>query len=226
MDATEHCLDLIKRHDEDLFLSIGYAWKADRARLAALFALQAELRRIPEIVSEAPLGEIRLAWWREALDEAAGEGKLRAHPTLEALRHSGAMKRAGARALAERLVDARARLLYGEAFSSAREFKAFLSDAEVPLALLALGAAPAARIDAVRQHAEDYALARFAPVFAANVAQSDPTPARQRLKLDPEEAGSLAYLALARGYRRRTDGRPWPIGKRLALFRAIVSGAV
>ena len=112
-DGLGHCVEIIRAGDEDLFLSLGYALEADRARLAALFAFQIELRRIPVIVSEPPLGEIRLQWWREALGEIASGAAPRAHPVVSLLAASGALD-SETRELAERLIEARAPPLRSE----------------------------------------------------------------------------------------------------------------
>lgn len=225
------CVDLIRRHDEDLFLALRYALPEDRPRLAALFALQIELRRIPHLVSEAPLGEIRLQWWREALDEIAAGARPRAHPVVEALSASGAMTQE-ARELADRMIDARARLLYAPELLSLDDLRQFLHEAEAPLAALAAGETAAVAQEDINNAGEAYALARFAPALApalaADAAAASLELRRQSLlhrrALSPGAIGSLAFLALTRGHAARSDGRPWPLLKRIALFRAALRG--
>ena len=53
--------------------------------LLALYGFHAELQAIPFAVSEPPLGEIRLQWWRDALAEIFGRGTPRAHPVVQLL---------------------------------------------------------------------------------------------------------------------------------------------
>lgn len=225
------CVDLIRRHDEDLFLALPYALAKDRPRLAALFALHVELRRIPRLVSEAPLGEIRLQWWREALDEIAAGARPRAHPVVEALSASGAMTEE-ARVLADRMIDARARLLYAPEFLTLDDLGEFLREAEAPLAALAAGETASVAQGDIIKGGEAYALARFAPVLAPALAAA---AAAASLKLHrhsslhgrvlpPAIIGSVAFLALTRGHAARSDGRPWPLLKRIALFRAALCG--
>jgi phytoene synthase len=60
-----------------------------RSRLVALLALDLELARIPHTVSEPALAQMRLQWWREALDEAR-QGRAAAHPVAQALAETGA----------------------------------------------------------------------------------------------------------------------------------------
>ena len=229
-DPVAHCRAAIAAADEDLSLSLNYAAPADRARLAALFAFAVELRRIPASVSEAPLGEIRLQWHREALDEIAAGKQPRAHPVIAALAASGAV--AGARGLLETMIDARARLLYEPTFTSLDDLQRFLADAEAPLAELALGVARAEECAAARALGEAHALARLAPTFAPDFAKDaartaldlHATHAPALAALSPPAFGRIAYLALTRGHAARPQGEEWPVMKRLALVRAVASG--
>ncbi len=225
--AVDHCVDLIARGDEDLFLSFRYARPADRPRLAALFALQVELRRIPSLVSEPPLGEIRLQWWREALDEIAAGGPVRGHPVVEALARAAPFD-SGMRAVAERLIDGRARLLYQPTMTALTDYLEFVREAEAPLAALALSSVDAR--DRLQDCAEAYALARFAPLLAPSIAAEACERARLMLgkaavmSQPPELIGAVAFLSLATGYASRPDGRAWPAAKRLTLLNCVLSG--
>jgi len=57
--------------DLDRYASALFAPGACREHLFALYAFNVELARIGEQVSEPQLGEIRLQWWRDALDRAS-----------------------------------------------------------------------------------------------------------------------------------------------------------
>jgi phytoene synthase len=77
---------LIRRVDPDRWLSsrfIGQA--AARADVIALYAFDYELARAPRVASNALLGEMRLTWWREALDEIFEGRAVRQHPAAQAL---------------------------------------------------------------------------------------------------------------------------------------------
>ena len=67
-------------------LSVRTVRSAPPARdgLLALYAFNAELACIAEQVTEPGLGEIRLQWWRDALDHAAA-GMSTGHPVVDAL---------------------------------------------------------------------------------------------------------------------------------------------
>lgn len=79
---------LVRRVDEDRWLASRFAPAAVRARLIALYALNYEIARTPETVSEAALGDIRLEWWRSALEEIADGNSPRSHPALAAFHQS------------------------------------------------------------------------------------------------------------------------------------------
>lgn len=92
--AVESCRRLARQHDFERYLATLFAPRPQRPALWILLAFNAEIARTREIVSEAALGEIRLQWWRDALEAAAADGPVRQHevaaPLAEALR-SGAL---------------------------------------------------------------------------------------------------------------------------------------
>lgn len=69
LENNTHCCDLVNKFDHDRYLTILYAPKEKRDGLYALYAFNYEISRIREVVSEPMLGEIRLQWWREAIDD-------------------------------------------------------------------------------------------------------------------------------------------------------------
>lgn len=75
---------LTRRIDEDRWLASRFAPADVRRRLIALYAANYEIARTAETVRAAPLGDIRLAWWRDALDEIHAGKSPRAHPAIEA----------------------------------------------------------------------------------------------------------------------------------------------
>ncbi|WP_454715211.1 squalene/phytoene synthase family protein [Caulobacter segnis] len=86
MADTETLDDLVRRVDPDRWLAsrfIGDA--AARTDVIALFAMNYELARVAGGVTNALMGEIRLTWWREAMEEIAAGKTPRKHPNVEAL---------------------------------------------------------------------------------------------------------------------------------------------
>ena len=76
----------VRRTDPDRWLASRLiSDPALRAHVLAVLAFDGELARVRAMVSEALLGEIRLTWWQEALDEIAEHRPVRRHPTVQAL---------------------------------------------------------------------------------------------------------------------------------------------
>ena len=71
----------MKARDRDRYLSVLYAPAAARPALLALHGLDLELAQVVASTSEPMLGEIRLAWWRDAL-VALDTGAVPAQPLL------------------------------------------------------------------------------------------------------------------------------------------------
>ncbi|THD70342.1 MAG: phytoene/squalene synthase family protein [Phenylobacterium sp.] len=113
LDAT------IRRVDPDRWLSSRFIGDIEaRADVVALYAFDNELARAPKVASNALLGEMRLTWWREALDEIYEGRPVRHHPAAQAL--ARAVDRRGlARADLETLIDARYRELDPEPMGEA-----------------------------------------------------------------------------------------------------------
>jgi NADH dehydrogenase [ubiquinone] 1 alpha subcomplex assembly factor 6 len=78
------CGQLVRENDPDRFFCTLFAPSDKREALFALYAFNHELARVAESVSEPMLGEIRLQWWREALDGIEA-GAPRRHDVVDAL---------------------------------------------------------------------------------------------------------------------------------------------
>src|SRR5579871_3168635 len=111
MSEPQNLDELVRRIDPDRWLSSRFIGApAARADVVALYAYDHELARAPKVASNALLGEIRLTWWREALDEIFAGKPVRHHPTAEAL--ADVVARHGlAREPLETMIDARYREL-------------------------------------------------------------------------------------------------------------------
>ena len=71
---------------EDIRLAASFiADPAKRADVLTLHAFLETLREIPERTTEPLMGEIRLRWWYEALEEIRDDRPVRYHPLTEAL---------------------------------------------------------------------------------------------------------------------------------------------
>lgn len=230
-DWFDYCSDLVQRRDEDRWLASRYAAADRRGALVALYALHLELARIPASVSEPPLGEIRLQWWRDAVEEVRSGVRVRAHPVVAAMAATDTLR------FAEEFmpaIDARARLLYGEPFATAAAFEDWIAAAQCWSVRAAarvfvpeLGAGAIATLDGA---ARAYELACCAPL--AGGALRDEVSSRA-LALHEEHKAALAalpadvmpaiaFMALTPVY--AAGHPPSPIGKRLRMVRTVATG--
>jgi len=83
-DPFEACAAAVRKHDPDSYFSALFAPADKRPLLFALYAFNHELAHVGESVREPMIGEIRLAWWREALD-GARSGTPRNHDVVRAM---------------------------------------------------------------------------------------------------------------------------------------------
>jgi phytoene/squalene synthetase len=74
----------MREHDKDRYLATLYAPETARPQLFALYAFDNELARIPKLVSEPQIGEIRFQWWRDTVS-AIYRGNALDHPIASAL---------------------------------------------------------------------------------------------------------------------------------------------
>jgi phytoene synthase len=81
---ADYIRDRVRDGDQDRYWAALLVPEPMRGELLALYAFHLELAQIPEQVSEAQLGEIRLEWWREALSTARAGGSAD-HPVLKPL---------------------------------------------------------------------------------------------------------------------------------------------
>ena len=73
--------------DRTLYFSSLFVAEGKRRHVQALYAFAAEIARIPFLVSEPQLGEIRLQWWLDTLD-GIYHGDPQDHPIAAALREA------------------------------------------------------------------------------------------------------------------------------------------
>jgi phytoene synthase len=85
--GAAHCAAEVRSFDRERWLFTFLAPRSARAHLNALYAFNLEIARIREVVSDPMLGQIRLQWWREAIDGITA-GEPRDHPVVAALEHA------------------------------------------------------------------------------------------------------------------------------------------
>ncbi len=83
-DPFALCDALLAEGDPDRHLATRFLPADKRPAVVAIYAFNLEAARIRDLVSEPLPGEIRLQWWRDAL-EGRSHGDVRANPTAAAL---------------------------------------------------------------------------------------------------------------------------------------------
>lgn len=117
--GTTQLDDQVRGADPDRWLATRFiADPLARADVVTLYAYDAELARAPRASTNPLIAEIRLTWWREALDEIFDGGPVRRHPVAEGL--AGVVRRRGLpRELLEAMIDARMEALEIATFDAA-----------------------------------------------------------------------------------------------------------
>ncbi|GGG86954.1 phytoene synthase [Salipiger pallidus] len=138
------CAQLVERGDPDRFAATMAAPVEARAVLFPIYAFNVEVARAPWVTQETMIAEMRLQWWRDALEEIR-EGKVvRRHEVVTPL--SAVLDAKGAELL-DRLVGARRWDVYRDAFEDAEHFSRYVEETSGHLVLAAgraLGAMPEA----------------------------------------------------------------------------------
>ncbi len=158
--SLQACADIVAKGDPDRHLAAMAAPVEARRVLFPLYAFNVEVARAPWVASEPMIGEMRLQWWRDALEEIAQGRPVRKHEVTEPL--AEVLDAEGARLL-DQGVAARRWDLYRDPFEDQAHFNEYLDrtgGALMWVVARALGAAEAAET-VVRRYGAAAALARF-----------------------------------------------------------------
>ncbi len=134
--ALSYCGQEVRRNDRDRFLTCLFAPPDRREGMFGLFAFNVEVAKTREVVSQAMLGQIRLQWWRESLDELYA-GKVRGHEVLQCLAPVVA-ERGLTRGHFDAVLDARELDLEDQPPADLDALETYARGTAAPLALLAL----------------------------------------------------------------------------------------
>ncbi|WP_377288634.1 phytoene/squalene synthase family protein [Rhizobium sp. SG2393] len=132
--AGDDMLAELRDLDRDRYLACLLAPAGHRADLAALYAFNAEIARLRDVVREPMAGEIRLQWWRDAID--GPEGTRTGHPIADALRAAIARHALPLPAL-HAMIDARVFDLYDDPMGNRATFEAYAGETASALIQLA-----------------------------------------------------------------------------------------
>jgi len=121
-----HCETLVREADPDRYWASLFAPADKRPHLHALYAFNYEIARVREAVREALVGEIRLQWWRDALQGEA-RGDVRANPVAAALDDTIVQFRLPRQSLVD-LIDARIFDLYEDPMPSLNDLEGYCGE--------------------------------------------------------------------------------------------------
>lgn len=83
--AYKLCEAQLREKDRDLWLACLFAPAQARPHLHAIHAFAQEISDVRAKVSQPLLGEMRLQWWRDAVEAPAGDSGARANPLADVL---------------------------------------------------------------------------------------------------------------------------------------------
>ena len=222
---------LVRRVDPDRWLASRFVADAEaRADLLALYAFNYELSRAAEVATQPLIGEMRLAWWREALDEIFEHRPLRRHPVAQALAQA-VRGRALPRQGLEALIDGRLRELEPWPLGEDEVFDYLDATAGCLMTLAAQVLAPGTDAD-LRPAGRAWGLAGM--LRLGGRLPWDPARARRETEQALAAAGpelrklpvaafpAAAYASLARAY--ASGAAPSELSKRLRLTWAVARG--
>ncbi|QRM55377.1 phytoene/squalene synthase family protein [Sinorhizobium sp. BG8] len=149
-----HCLEVLRETDRDRYLACLLAPEPARGALAALYAFNAEIARVRDIVREALAGEIRLQWWRDLL-EGAPSGEATGNPLAAALMDTVRQYHLPVAVLLD-MIDARIFDIYNDPMESRTTLEGYAGEtasALIQLASLVLDPANASKSSDAAGHA-------------------------------------------------------------------------
>jgi phytoene synthase len=199
--TLQACAEIVQRGDPERFAAAMAAPVTARRVLFPLYAFNFEVARTPWVTEEPMIAEMRLQWWRDALEEIAEGRPVRKHevtlPLAEAITPEIARE-------LDRLIQARRWDIYKEAFEDEDHFAEYLTKTGGDLMWAAAAALGADR-------------------------DLDPTLAhpREAIRLFGQASAFVRFMKAvpaleARGRIPLVDGRPAAISRRAADFRRTI----
>ncbi len=130
-EADHACREVVRQHDKDMFLSTLFAPETAQPQLFALHAFACELARIPVLVNDPQIGEIRLQWWADTL-ASPDRGKGSGHPVAEGLASAIRVHGLPVEAL-QQMIEARRFDLYADAMPDMTALEAYFGETQSAL---------------------------------------------------------------------------------------------
>lgn len=122
--SLDACAALLAKADPDRFQAVLAAPLRARVALLPIYAFNVEVARAPWVTSEPMIAEMRLQWWRDALEEISEGRTVRKHEVATPLAE---VLDAEAARILDKLVAARRWDCHTDAFEDAAHFDEYLN---------------------------------------------------------------------------------------------------
>ncbi len=133
--AYRYCTTLLREFDRDRYYATLLSPATARPHLSALYAFSGEIARVRDAVRAPMPGEIRLQWWRDAV-EGLGRGDMEANPVAAAILDTIGRFNLPRQAFLD-LIDARVFDLYDDPMPSVGDLEGYLGETSSALIRLA-----------------------------------------------------------------------------------------
>ena len=124
-DDFNACAALVDKADPDRFAAVMASPLDARKVLFPLYAFNVEVARAPWVSQETMIAEMRLQWWRDAVEEIEQGGQVRRHEVVTPLSR---VIDAGLAPVLDRLVAARRWDIYKDPFEDAGHFSNYINE--------------------------------------------------------------------------------------------------
>ena len=185
------CAEIVAKGDPQRFRALMAAPLPARECLLPLYAFNVEVSRAPWVTAEPMIAQMRLQWWRDAVEEIGQGGPVRRHEVTTPL---AAVLPPEAAPLLDALIAAREWDIFSEPFEDEAALEAYLSDTSANLlraAALALGAGDAPAL-------ADLGYAHGLANYLLAIPQLEAAGRKPLVDGRAESVGVLAKAALAR----------------------------
>lgn len=218
---------LVGRVDPERWLSSRFIAEPQvRADVIALYAFDHQLARAPKVASNPLLGEIRLTWWREALDEIFEGRRVRQHPTALALAEA-VRRRSLPREPLEAMIDARYRELDAEPMTLAEALEWASGTGGNAAVVAALILDPKTDRAAATAGGQAWAIGRLMGTAGLQGPEAEAALSDALARARGLSVAAFPAIAHARLARDRARGRkPSDLRARLRVFLAVLTGRV
>jgi phytoene synthase len=172
-DDIAYVTALVREHDRPRYYATLFTPAGTRADHFALYGFATEIARVPDLVSEPGLGEIRLRWWQDSLADAVGSAGAAGTPTLRAIAATIARHRLPL-ATFNALIEARSPDFYSDPPATVADLEGRIGETESVLfqmAAIIMGGSGPETGDAAGHAGIAYGVSRRLTTFASDRAR-------------------------------------------------------